>query len=163
VNLSGGLTCSKGFVLIQVSTFAGLDDRDMELLTPLFEQFVCSAGMTVIKQGAPVDYLYLIIKGKVEVSFKPYDASAITVTHVEKGGLFGWSAVVGSEKYTSSIIAIEDLEAVRIRGSELRTLCAEHPDSGKAILDRLANTVSSRWKDAHAQVKSIISSGMKSE
>lgn len=134
----------------------------MELLKPLFEQFSCQAGTTVIQQGAPVDYLYLILSGKVEVSFKPYDGQPITVTHVEKDGLFGWSAVVGSEKYTSSIIAIKDLEAVRLRGSELRKLCVEHPESGKAILEHLANTVSSRWKDAHEQVKSILSSGMKS-
>ena len=134
----------------------------MDLLTPMFEQYSCPAGTVVIEQGSPVDYLYLILSGIVEVSFKPYDGSPITVTHVEKDGLFGWSAVVGSEKYTSSIIAIEDMEAVRIRGSELRKLCAEHPESGKAILERLANTVSSRWKDAHEQVRSIISSGMKS-
>lgn len=133
----------------------------MELLKPLFEQFSCSAGTTVIKQGAPVDYLYLVLDGKVEISFKPYDGHPITITHVGRGGLFGWSAVVGSEKYTSTIIAIEDLETVRIHGNELRKLCIEHPESGRAILEHLANTVSSRWKDAHEQVKSILLSGMK--
>jgi CRP/FNR family cyclic AMP-dependent transcriptional regulator len=135
----------------------------MELLKSLFEQFSCSAGTTVIKQGAPVDYLYLVLSGSVEISFKPYDGHLITITHVRQGGLFGWSAVVGSEKYTSSIIAIEDLETVRIHGDELRKLCMEHPESGRAILGYLANTVSSRWKDAHEQVKSIISSGIHSE
>jgi len=147
----------------RISIFEGLSDRDMELLKPSFEQFSCPAGTMVIKQGSPADFLYLILSGKVEISFKPYDGSPITVTHVEAGGLFGWSAVVGSEKYTSSITAIEDLEAVRIHGSELRRLCVEHPESGRAILEYLANTVSSRWKDAREQVKSILSSGMKNE
>jgi len=133
----------------------------MDLLKPLFEQYSCPAGTTVIKQGAAVDYLYLVLSGKADISFKPYDGHAITIAHVEAGGLFGWSAVVGSEKYTSSIVAIKHLEAVRIHGNELRKLCVDHPEAGAAILEHLANTVSSRWKDAHEQVKSIISNGIK--
>ena len=105
---------------------------------------------------------YFIITGKVEMSFKPYDGTPITVSHVEKGGLFGWSAVVGSEKYTSSAIAIEDVMAFRMKGNELRKLCVEHPEAGKVILERLADGASSRWKDAHKQVQSMLVQGMKS-
>jgi CRP-like cAMP-binding protein len=115
----------------------------------------------VLKQDTPADYLYLVVSGAVEMSYKPYDGVPITISHVEKDGLFGWSAVVGSEKYTSSAIAIEDLETMRIRGSELRRLCVEHPEAGKEILERLASSVSSRWQDAHAQVKSILEQGLK--
>lgn len=149
--------------LNRLSTFDGLNDEYMELLVPLFEQFSCRAGTIVLTQGTQADYLYVILNGKVEISFKPYDGTPITVSHVEKGGLFGWSAVVGSDKYTSSTIAIDDLDAMRIRGSELRKLCVDHPEAGKAILERLASSVSSRWKDSHEQVKSILTNGMKSE
>jgi len=96
----------------------------------------------------------------VEMSFKPYDGNPITVSHVEKGGLFGWSAVVGSEEYTSSAIAIEDVEAFRVSGSELRKFCLEHPEAGKDILERLADGVSSRWKNAHKQIKSLLVQGV---
>jgi CRP-like cAMP-binding protein len=109
----------------------------------------------------PADYLYLVIDGKVDVSYKPYDGVAITVHHVGKDGLFGWSAVVGSEKYTSSATAIEALEAVRLHGSDLRKLCIEHPEAGKDILESLAGSVSSRWQNAQSQVKSILEQGMK--
>lgn len=146
--------------MARIPTFQGLNEEDLKLLAPLFEQYSCRAGSTVIEQGAPADYLYFIEKGKVAITFKPYDDHAITVTHVEKGGLFGWSAVLGSKAYTSSGVAIGKLQAVRIRGSELRKLCREHPDAGKNILDHLANAVSSRWKDAHEQIKSILNNGM---
>ena len=135
----------------------------MELLKPLFENLSCQAGMVIFQQGTPADFLYFIVTGKVEMSFKPYDGTPITVSHVEKGGLFGWSAVLGSEKYTSSAIAIEEVKAVRVRGSELRKFCAEHPQAGKDILERLADGVSSRWKDAHKQVQSILLQGLKNE
>lgn len=133
----------------------------MELLKPLFESLSCRAGTVVFQQGAPADFLYFIITGKVEMSFKPYDGTPITVAHMEKGGLFGWSAVVGSENYTSSATAIEEVKAFRVRGTELRKFCVEHPEAGKDILERLADGVSSRWKDAHRQVQSILLQGLK--
>jgi len=144
-----------------IDIFKDLDEARMELIRPLFESSSCKAGMVVFQQGTPADFLYFIVTGKVEMSFKPYDGTPITVSHVEKGGLFGWSAVVGSEKYTSSAIAIEEVKAVRVRGSELRTFCIEHPEAGKEILERLADRVSSRWKDAHKQVQAILLQGLK--
>jgi CRP-like cAMP-binding protein len=138
-----------------------LDEQQMDLLRPLFEPFSCPAGDTILQQGTPAQYLYLVISGMVEMSFKPYDGNPITISHVGKDSLFGWSAVLGSETYTSSATAIEDVKAYRIQGSELRKFCVEHPEAGKEILERLADGVSSRWKDAHKQVKSILVQGMK--
>jgi CRP-like cAMP-binding protein len=132
----------------------------MDLLQPLLEPFSCRAGTVVLRQGTPADHIYLIVKGKVEVSYKPYDGTSITVSILEKDGLFGWSAVVGSSKYTSSATAIEDLEAFRIKGNNLRKFCMEHPEAGKDILERLASAVSYRWVDAHEQIKSMLMHGM---
>jgi CRP-like cAMP-binding protein len=144
----------------QVVIFRELSEAQVDLLEPLFEPFSCSAGTVIFKQGAPAEYLYFVLRGKVEVSFRPYDGHPITVGHVEQGGLFGWSAVVGSEKYTSSTIAIEDLETIRIQGSQLRSLCAEHPEAGQGILEGLAKGVSVRWNNAYEQVKSMLHQGM---
>lgn len=141
--------------------FAGVDAKHLALLRPLFERVSFRAGMTVVEQGDPAEHLYLIEQGKLAICYKPYDGESITVTHVETGGLFGWSAVVGSPEYTSSGIAIEDLDVIRVRGSDLRRLCTENPDAGRAILDRLADAVSARWKNAHEQVRSMLKNGMK--
>jgi len=141
--------------------FADLDHELMDLLQPLLESFSCRAGTVVLRQGTPADHIYLIRKGKVEVSYKPYDGTPITISLLEKDGLFGWSAVVGSAKYTSSATAIEDLEAYRIKGDDLRRFCSEHPEAGREILERLASAVSYRWVDAHEQVKSMLIHGMK--
>src|SRR5574341_866065 len=151
-----------GFNLNSFSIFNDPRVNYMDKLEALFESVSCAPGTVVLQQGKPADYLYLIVSGSAEVSYKPYDGNPITVSHVEKGGVFGWSAVVGSEYYTSSTIAIEPLEAIRVRGSDLRKFCLDHPDAGKDLLERLANAVSSRWKDANEQVKSILAQGMKS-
>jgi CRP-like cAMP-binding protein len=72
--------------------------------------------------------------------------------------VFGWSAVIGSTHYTSSIISESQVEALRIRGNYLLALVREHPETGKIIMDRIASVVSSRWKNAHEQVQLLLNS-----
>jgi CRP-like cAMP-binding protein len=143
--------------------FKDLDQKYVELLKPLFENFSCHAGASIFQQGAQADYLYLVISGVVEMTYKPYDGVLITVGHIEKDSLFGWSAVVRSEAYTSSAIAIEDIEALRIHGNELRKLCVSHPEAGREILERLARSASARWQDAQTQVKFMLEQGLQNK
>lgn len=149
------------FDIYRLPIFANLREEHLKPLESLIEPVSYEAGEEVVCQGLPADYFYIIVKGKVQISFKPYDGSPITVTHVEAGGLFGWSAVIGSEKYTSSGIVVEPLDAIRIRGDELRRLTRENPEAGQEILNSLADTISTRWKDAREQVKLILEHGMR--
>src|SRR5690349_22323737 len=144
----------------RIVIFEELDENMIDLIAPLLEEFSCQPGTTIFQQGEQADFLYMLVDGKVDMSFKPYDGIPLTISHVGKGGLFGWSAVVGSEKYTSTAIAIENVKAFRVHGSELRRFCQQYPDAGKYILERLADGVSSRWEDAHKQVQSILFQGM---
>lgn len=140
----------------RVSLLKELNQEQIDLLRPLFEPFSCQVGTVILEQGAPAECLYVLVSGTVEMSFKPYDGGQFTLSYVEEGGLFGWSAVIGSEKYSSSAIATADVEAFRVRGTALRKFCREHPEAGVDILERLADGVSFRWKDAHQQIKSLI-------
>lgn len=144
----------------RVAIFEGLNSSQIELLKPLFAFFYCPAGTFIFRQGERAEFLYLVIHGKVDVSFKPYDGVPITIAHVNKSGLFGWSAVVGSDNYTSSAVAIENVEAIRVYGIQLHKFCQEHPEAGKDILERLADGASFHRKDAHRQVQSILSQEM---
>ena len=82
------------------------------------------------------------------------------LTHLHAGDAFGWSSVVEAG-YTSGIFSETEVEAVRIRGSDLRKLCREHPHLGTVILDRLADAVSGRWKNSREQVQAILNRNLK--
>ena len=141
--------------------FHALSEDHAGLLAPLIEAFSYDAGKVVIQQGSKAEYIYIMTRGKVEITYKPYDGNTITVTHADAGGVFGWSAVTGSMLYSSSAIAIEPMEGIRMRGDRIRKLCRENPEAGREILNCLADAVGSRWKDAHNQVRSILTHGMK--
>jgi CRP-like cAMP-binding protein len=139
-----------------IPLFQNLDQVQIELLKPLFEQFSCSAEALILEQGKPAIYLYLLVKGEVAIHYKPYDGPVITLTRLREGDVFGWSAVVGSPCYTSSIISEMEVEAVRVRGKDLLKLLNESPETGRIVMDRLARVVSPRWENAHAQVQLLL-------
>jgi len=144
-----------------IPLFQDLEPAQLDLLKPLFEQFTCPANTVIFEQDSPAIYLYLLIKGEVEIRFKPYDGPAITLTHLRDGDVFGWSAVVGSPRYTSSIISQSQVEAIRMQRNRLIKLFDDAPATGKIIMDRLARIVSPRWGNAHAQVQSLLNSDQK--
>lgn len=144
-----------------IPLFQDLNANQIALLKPLFEQYTCPADTLVFEQGGPATHLYLLLKGEVAIRYKPYDGPPIILTRLHDGDVFGWSAVVGSTHYTSSIVSESQIEAIRIRGKHLLTLVREYPETGEIIMDRLARVVSSRWKNAHAQVQSLLNSNQK--
>jgi glutaminase len=148
-------------LLPYIPIFQDLAPAQTALLKPLFEQFSCPADTTIFEQGAPAAYLYLLIKGEVAIRYKPYDGPPIILTRLRDGDVFGWSAVVGSPYYTSSIISETQVEAIRIRGSHLLKLLRDTPETGRVVMDRLARVVSPRWKNAYAQVQSLLISDQK--
>lgn len=141
-----------------IPLFLDFEPAQIDLLKALFEQFNCPLETVIFNQGDPAKYVYILIKGEVAIHYKPYDGSSITLTRLHSGDVFGWSAVVGSTYYTSSIVSESMIESLRIKRNDLRTLIQNHPEIGKIIIDRLANIVSPRWKNAHAQVQSILNS-----
>jgi CRP-like cAMP-binding protein len=136
--------------------FRGLSPEQLDLIFPLFEPFTVPGGGTIFKQGDQATYLYVIQGGSVTIQYKPYDGPMITLSHLQAGEVFGWSSVVGAQSYTSDAISTTDVDLLRLRGSDLIRLCAEHPNAGVAILDRLAEAVSPRWTYARQQIQGIL-------
>src|SRR5215216_1709057 len=111
------------WIVNRIALFQELDVQQLALLKPLLEQWSLRAGTIIFQQGETAKFIYFCISSKIDISFKPYEGIPITVSHVGKGGVFGWSAVVGSEKYTSSAIAIDPAKVFRVQGRKMRKFC----------------------------------------
>jgi hypothetical protein len=48
------------------------------------------------------------------------------------------------------------VETLRLLGSNLVRLCADHPAAGYAILEKLAEGVSPRWTYARQQIQNVL-------
>jgi CRP/FNR family cyclic AMP-dependent transcriptional regulator len=146
--------------LSRVPLFDGLPVDELTMLEPLFQAFNFAEGDVIFEQGDFAVYLYLVVSGTVEITYKPYDDEPIGVGRVTAGNVFGWSALLGSTLYTSSAVSREPCATLRVRGEDLRFLCTDRPETGKLILDRLATSVSSRWHHAGEQISTILANNI---
>ncbi len=138
-----------------IPLFSGLEAAQIELLKPLFEQVVFQPGETIIKQGDPADYLYFIVRGNAAIHYKPYDGPSMILSHLRVSDVFGWSAIIGNERYTSSIVSETNMFTVRALGKDLIHLAKTYPRVGKIIMERLAQSVSPRWHHNRQRAKRI--------
>jgi CRP-like cAMP-binding protein len=146
-----------------VFLFKGLTAAQLAILHPLFDPCDCYAGTVLFEQGDLAEYLYAVVTGEVVVNFKPDDAPSLTVARVQPGSIVGWSAVLGSRCYTSSAECTQYTQLLRVRGTNLRRLCIEHPETGVQVLDRLAAVIAERLHSTHDMVLSLLQLGMNNQ
>ena len=140
--------------------FQDLSSEQLELLHPLFIPCEFSGDTILFEQGDPAENLFAIVNGEVVVNFKPDDGPAITVARVRPGSIVGWSAALGSRRYTSSATCTTFTRLLRVRGDDLRRLCLQHPETGTVFLDRLATIIAERLNSTHDLVLSLLQLGL---
>ncbi len=147
--------------LESIPLFQGLDPQDLSLLSERLQTDSFSEGEVIFSQGDRADRLYVLTSGQVAIRFKPEDGETITVTEITEGGVFGWSSALGRSTYTSCAVCLEGSETLSLLGDELRELCATHPETGVIILERLAEVIASRLRNAHTHVVDMLQHGMR--
>jgi toluene monooxygenase system ferredoxin subunit len=146
--------------LTTLPLFQGLASEEIDLLAGLFQREAYAAGTTIFAQGDAADRLYVLISGRVAIRFKPHDGEVLTISEVEEGNVFGWSAVLGRDAYTSCAVCTEDSQALSIHGDVLRRLCETHPETGVVILERLAGVIAERLRNTHTLVVELLREGI---
>src|SRR4030065_593022 len=134
--------------------------EQLKLLHPLFIPCEFTTDTVLFEQGDPAENLFAVVSGEVVVNFKPDDGPTITVARVQPGSIVGWSAALGSRRYTSSAVCTTYTQMLRVRGDNLRRLCLQHPETGTAFLDRLATVIAERLHSTHDMVLSLLQLGL---
>jgi CRP-like cAMP-binding protein len=140
--------------------FRNLAPEHLHLLLPLFMPYEFMADSILFEQGDPAENLFAVVSGEVMVKFKPDDGPIIEVARVKPGSIVGWSAALGSRRYTSSGVCTTFTQLLRVRGDDLRRLCVQHPETGAIFLDRLATVIAERLNSTHDLVLSLLQLGL---
>ena len=141
--------------------FQGLNPDQVDQLHNLFVPCKCYGGTVLFEQGELAEHFYLVVEGEAVIRYKPDDGPPIVITRVRRGGLVGWSAVIGRRTYTSGVECAEDSQLLRVHGSDLQSLCERYPDTGALILDRLSDLIAERLQHTHPEVVALLENGIR--
>jgi CRP/FNR family cyclic AMP-dependent transcriptional regulator len=146
--------------LVHLSIFRGLSDDQFNAIKSVLELCSINKGFIIFEQQQTTSYFYILLKGEVIIKFKPYDGPAITVAHINPGDVFGWSAALGKDTYTSTAMTIDDIKAFRLDRHDMQMLRKNYPDVCEVFLERLSNVIAERVRNTHSEVFSILNNSI---
>ena len=140
--------------------FAGFTPEQMELLQTIFVPYDCEEGDILFNQNDLAENIFLVVDGEVDVVFKPEDGPSLVVARVMPEGVIGWSAALGRPTYTSSAVCRTDCKLLRLRHQDLHDLSLKNPETGRQVLEHLADLISERLRNTRGHVMDLLLQGL---
>ena len=143
--------------LASVPIFAGLDADALRELDLESNWVRLAGGQTLFRQGDAPDYLYVVVRGRLEVLVERDAGQQEMIDQLGHGACVGEMAILTGQPRTATVRAIRDSELVRLSKAELYRLLEIHPRGAFEMMRILATRVrpSSSGHHRSARVSTI--------
>ncbi|HEX8218523.1 MAG TPA: ATP-binding protein [Chloroflexia bacterium] len=119
--------------LEKLPLFAGLPEREMDLLVRMAEPATVKAGQVLMEEGTPGDALYVIIDGEMEV-IKRSGKQSLVLGVRKTGEVLGEMALIEQVPRMATVRALRDSQVLGISQNGFHQLIAGNPQAVNAIL-----------------------------
>jgi signal transduction histidine kinase len=119
--------------LEKLPLFAGLPEREMEMLVRMAEPATVKAGEVLMEEGAPGDALYVIIDGEMEVVKRSGKGSLVLGVR-KTGDVLGEMSLIEQVPRMATVRALRDSQVLGISQNGFHQLIAGNPSAVNAIL-----------------------------
>lgn len=128
------------FQMLRSRIFLNLPTGNIQSLFGRFQEVSVKAGQTVIRQGEPGDYYYIIRTGKAQVTRKPApDSGDVPLAEIGPGDAFGEDSLLSDEPRNASVTMLADGSLMRLSKEDFTSLLEE--PLLKLVNDREAATL----------------------
>jgi len=141
--------------LRQYSHFAGLSPEALQKLASIADEQTVAAGQTIFAESDPAEYLYLIVRGEVNLSHELGSGELRVVDTLADGELVGWAAFVEPYRCRTLATAVKDTQLVRLHAARLRDFCNSDYALGQQLLTQVALMLSCRLNSARVQLAAV--------
>ena len=136
--------------------------KDIDALAAHAGMRSVAAGEVILRENDPAEALYMIVAGKVRLSFEMPEAVTaprtpgkdrlLIRTLTEPGRIIGWSAVVEPYHYRATATAIEDTHLLAFERSWLERRAEEMPEFGVELMTRILWVLGNRLREARIRL-----------
>ncbi len=115
-----------------------LDDDEIRLIGEKITLESYQKGSLIFKEGEPTEGIYLVRKGKVEISKTTPDGWKQTLALLNEGHFLGELSVIEDKKeHAANATAVENTELYLLKTEDLKAFEADHP----AIMYKMMKTI----------------------
>lgn len=139
--------------LTEAELFTGLSDEQCRKIAGLARRRRAAAGETLFRLGDPAGELYVIHRGRVELTFPLVVMGETKETRfqsLEAGRTLAWSALVPPYRLTMSARASTEVELLGFERAGVLRLFEELPATGYVVMANLSHVVAARLHEVVA-------------
>ncbi len=139
-------------VLRASSLFGGLDEEVFHCLEAELALISLTSGAVLFRQGDPGDSLYIIVSGRLVVSFSPDGQSNRIIERPGPGEIVGEMALINGEPRSATVSAARDSHLAMLTKDGLSRLSANHAQAiYAAFVRQLSSRLSSKVAGIHQE------------
>jgi CRP-like cAMP-binding protein len=99
-------------------------------------------GYILFFEGQAATHFYFLIKGKIQLKVGDSGMSVFMLNH--PGECFGWSSLVGRERYSAMAECLAATSVFKIERNAFDRACRRYPEDGMRFMKRLAALLGKR-------------------
>jgi CRP-like cAMP-binding protein len=101
-------------------------------------------GETIVREGDPGDYLFLLASGEVSIRAKTGLLSSREIVRLGPGDYFGEMALVTREPRSATVASTQDCEAFLLFSTDFRKILDKNADLARRVDEHIARRRSDR-------------------
>lgn len=134
-----------------IPLFSSVKGEDLERIADLLIERRFPKHKTIVEEGLPGDYMYVICEGRVQVSKLSDDGREKILEFFEKGAFFGEMSLLDDAPRSASVRALTDTRILALSRSDFLAVMRRSPDVAMAVVQELAR----RLRDTDEQASSL--------
>ena len=140
--------------LAGVDMLAGLGPDDLGRLQAVLTPLRRAADETIVREGDPADRLYLVVRGRAEMSVAA-DGSRRRLGSIEAGNVFGAQSLFVAGPCTADIVARGEVRCWTLTRAALDRLGATSPGLQVELLTRAGRALADNLRRATVEVRAL--------
>ncbi len=147
--------------------FSFLKPEMLSAIAAISREEVYEKGAIIYREKEHTDYLYILVKGSVELLFKIEadnpDPKELHFGEVSAGEMFGISALLEPFTHTSTARVLRTSTIIKIQAAGLMALYKDDPLMAYNMMRQVAKTTTKRLNATRLQLAMAYSANQKSE
>lgn len=137
--------------LKQIPLFAALDEEALEELTAYLKEEVFPPHQTIFWMDEKGDHLYIVLEGKVRISFTDDRGQEITLGILGAGGFFGELSMIDGGVHSATARCMSETKLVTLDRTSFYHFLHKHP----LLVDTMLEALSLRLRSNTALIQTV--------
>jgi len=131
-----------------IPLFSSVRDDDLRSIASLLIERRFPKNKTIVEEGLPGDYMYVIREGRVKVTKLSGDGREKILEMLEAGSFFGEMSLLDSAPRSASVKALTDVRILALSRNDFLAVLRRSPDLALAVITELTQRL--RQQDEQA-------------